>query len=118
MIIKNFYIENSSDFINSLCVYLSKNNINYLVIKNDLFMEVHFDNYIYNIYSNYSYTSKTYNNSVFSNFNPIEKENTSPSYPIYKDDKKTHSIYKKNNIKNDNKKFGKTNSQFKKNVRR
>ena len=50
MIVKNIFIQNSFIFIEELIKELINNNINYLLIKNDNYFEIHFDKYIYNLY--------------------------------------------------------------------
>ena len=58
MKVKNVYIEDNFDFIfEGIIKILSKNNINYLLIRNDYFYELHFENYIYNIYFNKKYAN-------------------------------------------------------------
>ena len=49
MIVKNIECQNA-EFIEMIIKELTENNINYLLIGNEGYMELHFDNYIYNFF--------------------------------------------------------------------
>ena len=50
MIIKRFMCDNIDELIEVVLRTLIDKNINYVVINNGLFVEIHFDKYIYQIY--------------------------------------------------------------------
>ena len=49
MIVKNIECQNA-EFIEMIIKQLTENNINYLLIKNESYIELHFDNYIYKFF--------------------------------------------------------------------
>ena len=52
MIVKNIYVDRLTTSIDSVIRALIANNISYTLIKNENYLELHFDNYIFNIYFN------------------------------------------------------------------
>lgn len=50
MTIKRFMCDNIDELLDTLLRTLIDKNINYVVINNGLFVEIHFDKYIYQIY--------------------------------------------------------------------
>ena len=65
MIIKNFYIGNNANIIDQFIKNLIKNNISYVLIKNQNYVEIHFLDNIYRLYFN------CYNNIDFENGDPF-----------------------------------------------
>lgn len=49
MVVKNIECFNTG-FVDEIVKQLTENNINYLLIKNEGYVELHFDNYIYNFF--------------------------------------------------------------------
>ena len=53
MIVKNIYVDRLTTSIDSVIRALIANNISYTLIKNENYLELHFDNYIFNCYKTY-----------------------------------------------------------------
>ena len=75
MIVKNIYVDKLTTSIDSVVRSLIANNISYTLIKNENYLELHFDNYIFNIYFNKVIVNNTDDNLLISAaFKTIEKE--------------------------------------------
>ena len=70
MIVKNVYIENIDYFLEDIIRRLITNNISYVLIKEELYIELHFDKYIYKFYSNMYFDF----NAAFVNKDSIYKD--------------------------------------------
>ena len=75
MIVKNIYVDKLTTSIDSVVRSLIANNISYTLIKNENYLELHFDNYIFNIYFNKVIVNNTDDNLLISAASKtIEKE--------------------------------------------
>lgn len=101
MIVKNIECSNN-EFIDVVIDELMKNNINYVLIKNECFTEIHFDKFIYRFFS-LKYVDKnnealSFANSIH-NFNLINKtgkeKKIQPGLRKY-----NKGLIKKDNMKN------------------
>lgn len=75
MIIKNVYTDNITYLIDDVLRRLIANNINYLLIKHSFFTELHFDKFIYRIYSNSIFIDTAFSKDIFLDNREIRSEN-------------------------------------------
>lgn len=117
MVISNYYVGNKYNIIDIFIIELIKNNISYVLINNQNYVEIHFLDNIYRLYFN------CYNNIDFENgdpfsglFNKLSYNNAnqwfSDSKKISFNHGKKHPGFKKYTkkmYKQDKNKYGKTN---------
>lgn len=117
MVISNYYVGNKYNIIDIFIIELIKNNISYVLINNQNYVEIHFLDNIYRLYFN------CYNNIDFENGDPFSGLFNKLSYnnanQWFSDSKKISfnhgkkrpgfKKYTKKMYKQDKNKYGKTN---------
>ena len=119
MIIKNFYIGNNANIIDQFIKNLIKNNISYVLIKNQNYVEIHFLDNIYRLYFNCYNIIMFENNNLFSELsNELSYNSNNESFYNLDDmsynqqnERPGYKKYTKKMYKYDKYKYGKTNKK-------
>ena len=117
MVICNYYIGNKYNIIDIFVIELIKNNISYVLINNQNYIEIHFLDNIYRLYFNCYNNIKFKSGDPFSElFNKLSHNNTNQCFLDSENKSFNHGKerpgfkkYTKKMYKHDKNKYGKTN---------